>query len=138
MAATATQHSFSVPWLRQWIARTPGWSKAVAIGTNIPHRIVRSLRDGHRGAFKDYELAAFFRFFGVKALNDWLREFGFGGARKLEKECPHQALAKVTKAGATLAEALADNGRVDHHELPEVNAAFAEAGIAITFDQRVA
>jgi hypothetical protein len=138
MAHTITEHSFSVGWLRKWISKTKGWSKAVAIGTDIPQRQVRALRDGQRSYFRDHEMAAFFRFFGARALNDWLREIGFGGAQKLAAKCPHRSLADLNVASAVLSESLADNGKVDHHEIPKINAAFAEAGIAVTFETRAA
>lgn len=138
MARLNSSHSLTVPVLRKWIARTPGGSKAVARGTGISWRQVRALRDG-QVRVKDYELAAFVRFIGAGFLNEWLHEIGFGGARKLTVDvCPHKILARTNRASAVLADALADNGRVDHHEEPAVNAALAAAEIPVSFGHRKA
>ena len=138
MARSISEHTFSVAILRKHVARTKGGSRAVADGTGISQRQVRALRDGQRKTFTDLEFAAFARFFGQHFVNDWLHEVGFGGARKLSTDCPLKVLARTNRASATLADALSDNGRVDHNEAPEVDAALAAAGIAVSFRKSVA
>ncbi len=71
MARADSWHTFTVPILRKWIARTKGGSKAVALGTKISHRQVRALRDG-QVRVKDYELAAFVVFFGQGWIESYL------------------------------------------------------------------
>lgn len=130
MAQSMTSHTFSVALLCKWIARTPGKSKAVAIRTGISHRIVRAHRDGQTPP-KDFHIAAYMALWGEKFVNEWIGEAGFGGARQLSAECPHRVLARLNNGSAALAFALADNGKVDRHEVPTVNAALAAAGVAV-------